>query len=391
MVTMTNRVPAVAPGRAAEGAPRPGRRASAGITARERRAGPDVRRRLQLILAAAWLMDGILQCQPVMFSRAFARQLAATAAGNPAPVADPITWSARLISQHAVLTNASFAAIQLLIGAGIAWRRPTLRLALGASVAWALGVWWLGEGLGSVLTGTASPVSGAPGAVILYALLAVLLWPAATDRAAPFVAGRAIGAPAARGLWLILWGSLACLALQPAARAPRAISSMIADAASGQPGWLAGFLRHGASVLGQRGLTASVLLAVALAAVAAGAFLPATAARPAKVVIGLAVGLAAALWAAEGLGAIFTGSGTDPNSGPLLALIACAYWPARRAGRPSGPQPEVSLLQPAGRIRDNGQSQAGGLSGQFHGDRRVPVAAQERAWAAAARPGSRHP
>lgn len=387
---MTKRVPAVALGRAAEAVPRPGLRARAGITARERRAGPGARRRLQLILAGAWLVDGILQCQPIMFSRAFAHQLAVTAAGNPAPVADPITWSARLIGQHAVLLNAGFAAIQLLLGAGILWR-PTVRLALGASIGWALGVWWLGEGLGSVLTGSASPVSGAPGAVILYALLAVMLWPAATDRAAPFVAGRAIGAPAARGLWLILWGSLAYLALQPAARAPGAISSMISGAASGQPGWLAGFLRHGASALGQRGLTASVLLAAALAAVAAGAFLPGTAARPAKVVIGLAVALAAALWAAEGLGAIFTGSGTDPNSGPLLALIACAYWPARRAGRPSGPQPEVSLLQPPGRIRDDGQRQAGGLSGQFHGDRRVPVATQERARAATARPGSRHP
>ena len=40
-----------------------------------------------------------------------------------------------------------------------------------------------------VLTGAASPVNGAPGAVILYALLAVLLWPAARDRPSPFVAG----------------------------------------------------------------------------------------------------------------------------------------------------------------------------------------------------------
>ena len=390
MVIMTNRAPAVAIGRAAQGAPRHGRRARAGSPAREHRAGPDVRRRLQLILAGAWLLDGILQCQPVMFSRAFAQQLAATAAGNPAAVADPITWSARLIGQHAVLANASFAAIQLLLGAGIAWR-PTVRLALGASIAWALGVWWLGEGLGSVLTGTASPVNGAPGAVLLYALLAVLLWPAATDRAAPFVAGQAIGGPAARVLWLILWGSLAGLALQPAARAPQAITNMIFDAASGQPGWLAGLLRHCASALGQRGLTASVLLAVALAAVAAGAFWPATAARPARAVIGLAVGLAAAIWVAEGLGAIFTGSGTDPNSGPLLALIACAYWPARRTGPPSGQQPEVGLMQPAGLIRDHGQGEAAGLSGQFHRGRRVPVAAQERARAAAARPGSGHP
>jgi len=36
-------------------------------------------------------------------------------------------------------------------------------------VAWALGVWWFGEGLGGVLAGTASPVSGAPGPVLLGA------------------------------------------------------------------------------------------------------------------------------------------------------------------------------------------------------------------------------
>ena len=30
------------------------------------------RRRLQLSLAALWLLDGLLQCQPYMFSHAFA-------------------------------------------------------------------------------------------------------------------------------------------------------------------------------------------------------------------------------------------------------------------------------------------------------------------------------
>ena len=108
--------------------------------------------------------------------------------------------------------NAIFATIQLALGLGIAWR-PTVRLALGASVAWALAVWWFGEGLGSVLTGNASPVDGAPGAVILYALLAVLLWPADRTAAAPFVAGRAVGPVGARGLWLVLgraWRSSPC-------------------------------------------------------------------------------------------------------------------------------------------------------------------------------------
>jgi hypothetical protein len=138
---------------------------------------PDVRRRLQLALAALWLLDAVLQFQAFMFSRSFPRMLAAAARGNPAFIADPITWSAQLIGAHAAAANAGFATIQLLLALGIA-RRPATRGALAASIAWALTVWWLGDGFGLVLTGTASPVNGAPGAVIIYALLAVLLWPA---------------------------------------------------------------------------------------------------------------------------------------------------------------------------------------------------------------------
>jgi hypothetical protein len=38
--------------------------------------------------------------------------------------------------------------------------------------------------------------------------------------------------------------------------------------------------------------------------------------------------VAVALWLAQGLGGIFTGSGTDPDSAPLLALLALSFWPA---------------------------------------------------------------
>ena len=164
---------------------------------------PDARRRLQLALGALWLLDAILQYQPVMFTRAFSQMLAAAAQGNPAFVSRPILWNAQLVGQHPVAINTAFATIQLLLALGIAWR-PTVRVALGASIVWALGVWWFGEGLGGVLTGTASPVSGAPGPVILYALLAILMWPRArsastpgsADPAVPCVAARAVGAPA---------------------------------------------------------------------------------------------------------------------------------------------------------------------------------------------------
>jgi hypothetical protein len=289
----------------------------------------DQRRKLQLALAVLWLLDGVLQYQPFMFGQAFPQMLAGTSSGNPAAVASPIGWSAAFIDHHLAVTNAVFATIQVALGLGIACR-PTVKLALSASVVWALGVWWLGEGLGAVLTGSASPVNGAPGAVILYALLAVLLWPADTDPAAPFVAGRAVGRRVAQALWLVLWASLAFFALQPASRAPRAISGMISGMASGQPGWLAWIDNHAASALGSNGLAASIVLAAALVVVAAGPYLPARLARAALV---LALVVAAVIWLAEGLGGILTGAGTDPNSGPLLALLAIAFWPA--ASRPS--------------------------------------------------------
>jgi hypothetical protein len=41
----------------------------------------------------------------------------------------------------------------------------------------------------------------------------------------------------------------------------------------------------------------------------------------------LALVLATLIWLAEGLGGILTGGGTDPSSGPLLALLALAFWP----------------------------------------------------------------
>jgi hypothetical protein len=289
----------------------------------ERAAPRDARRILQLALAVLWLLDGVLQYQPFMFGKGFPQMLAASARGNPAFAARPITWNATFTAHHLVVLNGVFAAIQIGIGLGIAWR-PAVRFALGASVAWALGVWWFGEGLGGILTGSASPLSGAPGAVVLYALLAVLLWPVAEDRPAPFAAGRAVGRRAAQGLWLVLWASLAFFALSPASRAPGAASGVFSDMAAGQPDWLARLDGRIASALAGRGLLVSVLLAAALVVVAAGICLPGRAARAAVV---LAVVVAVFIWLAEGLGDIFTGSGTDPNSGPLLALLAVAFWP----------------------------------------------------------------
>ena len=308
---------------------RPAWRTRPGVRAEAARGAPDARRLLQLALAGIWLLDGVLQYQAFMFSKGFSDMISGTASGNPRAVASPITWNASLVQHHLVLVNAIFATIQVLLGIGIAWR-PTVRVALAASIAWALGVWWFGEGLGMVLTSAASPVNGAPGAVILYALLAVLLWPAdRPGRLAPFTAARAVGAPVARALWLVLWLSLAYFALLPGNRAPQALHDMIAGMTDGEPGWLAALDRGAASLLARQGLAASVVLAIALVIVAAGVYLPARYARGTLV---LALVVSAVIWVfGEAFGTILTGGGTDPNSGPLLALLALTYWPARAA------------------------------------------------------------
>jgi hypothetical protein len=300
--------------------------------------GTDVRRVLQLVLAAIWLLDGLLQYQSSMYSEMFGQMIGGTAAGNPGVIAGPISWNAALVENHLVLLNTVFATVQLLLGLGMAYR-PTVRVALAASIAWSLAVWWFGEGLGGVLSGGASPVSGAPGAVILYALLAVLLWPA--DRpgvTAPSVASRAVGAPVARLLWLVLWGSLAYFALTPANRAPQALHDVIVSMTGGEPGWLTRLEEQAAAVLAHQGLAASIVLAVALIVIAAGVFLPPPLARSALI---LALVVAAFIWVfGEAFGQILAGGATDPNSAPLLALLALAYWPLATAegndGRPDG-------------------------------------------------------
>lgn len=286
----------------------------------------DARRWLQLGLATVWLLDGVLQLQSFMYTKGFAQMLGGTAASNPAVIAHPITWAAGVVAHHLAVTNTVFATIQLLLGIGIAWR-PALKPALAASIVWSVAVWWFGEGLGGVLFGGASPVSGAPGAVILYALLAVLLWPVDPDAPpAPFVAARPVGAALARALWLVLWGSLAYFAVTAANRTAQGLHDMVSGMASGEPGWLAAVNRGMAGVLAHRGLAASIVLAVLLTAIAVGIFGPRWVARAAVV---LAVLVSAVIWVCgQDVGGILAGGATDPNSGLLLGLVALAYWPA---------------------------------------------------------------
>ncbi len=290
----------------------------------------DARRALQLALAGMWLLDAALQYQPAMFTKALGATFAASAMGDPGVIADPANWTASLFEHYPVALNAICATIQLLLAIGLIWR-PTVRLTLGASIVWSLAVWWLGEGLGGMLNQMSSPINGAPGAAILYALLAVLLWPTAGEDAAAFPAAHRIGARAARVTWFVLWAILASSALWPDNRTPWTMAETIRDAASGEPRWLAAVGTAAARVVSWHGIKLSLLLAAVLLLIAVSVYLPKPAWRAGLV---LACMLSAVIWVAgEALGGILTGSATDPNTGPLLVLLALAFWPGAGADK----------------------------------------------------------
>jgi hypothetical protein len=288
---------------------------------------------LQIVLGLFWVLDAALQFQPFMFGRDFVTTfILPNASGQPAVVSWVITNIGHFIEPNIAAWNTFFAVIQLVIGVGLLFPR-TVRPALGISFAWVLGVWVLGEGLGMVLTGTASALSGAPGSVLMYGLIGLMAWP--TPRAVDDAAVGVDSSASARGLgagvtpllvWTGYWTLAAVLFLLPQNRTKGSISGAISDVASGNPSWFDHFLNSLASGLSSVGSAGGWVLAIVSLIIGFG---PLLARRPG---IFLAAGgvLSFVMWVvAQGwLGGILSGSGTDPNTGPLIIVLALAMTPA---------------------------------------------------------------
>jgi hypothetical protein len=287
----------------------------------------DRRRWLQLVLAAAWIVDGLLQFQPFMFTGGFAKMfIGIGGGGNPGWIAGSIRGAWTIVANNPVLTNTAFATLQVLLGVAIIWRR-TLTLGLVVSILWSLIVWWFGEDLGGLLSGDANALTGAPGAVLLYAVLALLLWPTGRDTSHTFVAARPIGPRPAKVVWLVLWMGLAALNLRPANLQPNSVRSAVSGIGDGQPAWLSALINGFADLSAHNGVTLTLIGAVIMALIGVGILLPV---RWARLTIVAALIASAFIWLiGQALGALFGGESTDVNSGPLLAIIALAYWPTR--------------------------------------------------------------
>jgi hypothetical protein len=292
---------------------------------------------LQIVLGLFWLLDAGLQFQPYMFGNGFTTTyLLNNAQNQPDVIRWIITNVGNFVGPHVAVWNTFFALIQVAIGLGLLVRR-TVRPALVVSLFWAFGVWFFGEGLGLIFTGSASVLTGAPGSVFLYGVIGLMAWPHATPAekseetepsigVASSAAGQGIGGAVTPLLaWSGYWSLAAILFLLPDNRTPTSVSSAITGMSSGEPNTYAHFLNSFGNHFTGGGVWITWLLAIGSLVVGFG---PLVFRRPTPF---LAAGglLATFFWVSgQGLGGIFTGSGTDPNSGPLIVLLALAMVPA---------------------------------------------------------------
>jgi MFS family permease len=302
------------------------------------------------VLGAFWIVDAGLQYQPFMFGRQFVpTYITGNASGQPEPISWLITTAGHFISPNVGVWNALFATVQVIIGVGLFYK-PTVRPALVASFFWAFGVWFFGEGLGMLLTGSASALTGAPGSVFVYGLIGVMAWPRTAQREETETDGLASSA-AAHGIggavtpllvWSGYWLLAAVLFLLPANRVAGSVSGAITGMASGEPSWYGSALTHVGNGFGSAGVTQTWILAIASVAIALGPLLV----RRFEWFLAAGALLSTLFWlSGQGLGGILTGSGTDPNTGPLIVVLALAMVPTVVARRSEWSSPASRLFR----------------------------------------------
>jgi len=292
------------------------------------------RRGLQICLGLIWLLDGGLQFQSVFYSHEFTNGLREQAAGQPIWLSHTITWSTNLAAHNLGVWNTLFALVQVIIGLGLLYR-PTVKPALAVSFVWVLVVWWVGEAFGMFFMNMAEPLTGAPGAALLYALIGVLVWPG--DKV-----GGLLDARGAKIMWAALWLVMAWLWLGPASSGSHSFSNVLEEGGSGI-GWLTSLQSWVAGWTAGGGLVVALIFAILSVAIAIGVATD----HWAKPLLWVAIAINVALWVVgQGFGLIFAGGATDPNSGPLFILLAFAMFPIVEARE--GATSEPAQVDPPG-------------------------------------------
>jgi hypothetical protein len=308
-------------------------------------------RGIQIGLGALWLLDGLFQFKSFMYTHGIVSEVFAPAAkGQPAFIGGPMTTFANFYGHDLTLWNTLAGEIQCAIGLALILSKKTVRPALVISFGWALVVWWFGEGFGGLTSSTLpSPLMGAPGAVILYAIIGLLVYPrSGTQRGASGRQGRSpadVGPLGDRGglwAWSGLWLLSAGLWLANVNRAKDATHEMIKRMAEASPHWLAKIQSSVGDHTQGHGGTIAIVLAIVSVAVAVGVWTPL---RWPALAIGIVLSLAYWVLGQSLGGPFWTESATDFNTGLLLVLLAITLFPVAQLASAAQRAPTEEIPQ----------------------------------------------
>lgn len=290
------------------------------------------RRQLQITLGLLWLLDAVLQCQPDMFQPDFYGNMLMM--NNTAPPAWLWNWITDIyptVMAHTFGVNLGAVAIQFAIGLGLLWR-STVRPALALSIPWAIIVWLFGEMGGGVFVDGTSALTGAPGPALVYAVIAVLLWPRRPDDGTAAADNGLLPPPVTTFVWVALWVGTAALEARYLNRSPTYAPQAMDNAAVAGPDWLHAAGQAVGGLIGTSGALFAACAGITQTAVGLAVLFRPT--RRAALVAGAALALFFAVVGqafggifSNGLLGIMSSGATDPGTGPVIILLALALWP----------------------------------------------------------------
>jgi len=310
------------------------------------------RRLLRVGFGVLWIFDGILQAQPKMAGGLASLVIQPTAAASPAWVQHLVNWGGTAWSYHPIQAGAASVWIQVGIGAWLiaASRGPWSRLAGVASVGWGLVVWVFGESFGGIFAPGLSLLTGAPGAVLLYAVAGALI-------ALPEGAWRGprLGRLLLAGLGLFFLG-MALLQAWPGRGfwqgtldgKPGTLAGMVQSmSGTSQPHFLSSLLSAFGSFTASNGFAVNLVVVIALAAM--GAVFLTGRPRLVRYAAGFGIVFCLADWVlVQDLG-FLGGLGTDPNSMiPVALLFSAGYLALAPAPQEATVSQEAVVAEEAG-------------------------------------------
>jgi hypothetical protein len=284
-----------------------------------------------------WLIDGLLQLQPQMFTMNMVNGIMRPMLqGQPGLFEPSLQFIVNQTTLHLTEVNLLIAIVQILLGLGfLLFPDRWVKWLLFASIVWAFIVWYGGEGMSMLLTGTASILSGAPGAVLLYPLLGLAVVPRTQSHASSKGATRKRGDDGLLSRkylrWVLagFWCFAALLQLQPywwqQGQISQAIGAMV-----GQGGLnsvlVDPVLQQISNATTNLEVPLNIVLIVVFLAIGIGLFVV----KDEQVRPFLIASIVASIlfwYFSEAFGMILTGMATDFNSGLLVVVMTLACWP----------------------------------------------------------------